>query len=176
MKLFSAAVLFAGLSLVASKLAAEEVPLKPAETKPHEGKLAEAARLPDAAKPEDPKKNPFVPSALMRMRAQKPVEDAPAPSVAAPVSAVSHARPVLEGVLVKNNSVLASFRLGNKSIVIEPRNTFMADDVTYMFIGYANECATLRDEDGHIHDLRIVQHASSAPKTPQRVPDPNSNQ
>ena len=159
MKLLNIIFLSTGLMLGAFKIAAEEPiqPNKTPEAKPE-------------AKVNGPKKDPFSPSALMRMRAQKPVEEiAPtAPSV----GAVAHALPSFEGVLVKNNSVLASFKIGNKSIVIEPRNTFVADDVSYTFVGYANEVATLRDDDGRIHDLRIIQRASS---TPPRTPDPDSN-
>ena len=160
MKLLNVIFLSTGLMLGAFKIAAEE-PIQPIKTPDSK---------PEPKPAEGPKKDPFSPSALMRMRAQKPVEEI-APS-APPVGAVAHALPTFEGVLVKNNSVLASFKIGNKSIVIEPRNTFVADDVSYTFVGYANEVATLRDDDGRIHDLRIIQRASS---TPPRTPDPDSN-
>src|ERR1700744_3830084 len=55
---------------------------------------------PDAANDSKPdegeQKSPFAPSTLMRIRAQKPVEDAPSATVVA-LPAVTRIRPVLEG-------------------------------------------------------------------------------
>lgn len=117
----------------------------------------EEAQVPNEQKPaseKPPEKDPFAPSPLLRERAQTPGAAAVnAPPVHAEVL-LPKELPVLEGVIVKGQEVLASLRTGSGSVVIEPRGSLIVAGVKYVFVGFAENTAFLRDSEGETYELR----------------------
>jgi hypothetical protein len=126
-----------------------------------------------AGRDEEGKPDPFAPSDLMRERARPKVDETKDQRAVPPSARAKPGRevPVLEAVMVKGQSVLASFRTSTGSVLLAPRGSLVVrgDEYTatnrsgklqtveckYTFIGYSDGCAVMRGDDGKIYELRV---------------------
>jgi len=95
--------------------------------------------------------NPFVPSAAMRERARW----AGAYGDGGAVLAGDGGIPVLAGIIVRDKAVLACFRSGGATTLVEPGDAFLCGGVRFVFVKYAAEAVTLQDQDGATVEMRL---------------------
>ena len=115
--------------------------------------------------------NPFAPPEAPRDRL-KPASTGPAagtgPATSQPAAVA--AMPVLEGVVVKGKTVLACFRAGTSTVVVEPGDVFTCGSGQVTFVSYQDEAAVVKDAGGRLCKLRISVRGGSparaAPPTP----------
>ncbi len=118
-------------------------------TSPTEPPPAPAA--PAAPEQTAAKHNPFVPSAAMRERARR----AGAYGDGGAALGGDGGVPVLVGIIVRDKAVLACFRSGGATTLVEPGDAFLCGGVRFVFVKYAAEAVTLQDQDGAKVEMRL---------------------
>lgn len=137
---------------------------------------------------EKKKQDPFAPSDLMRERARPKDVETKKPQAETLASRAKPGRevPVLEAVMVKGQSVLASFRTSSGSVLLEPRGSLVirgdeyasttnrsgeihAVACKYTFVGYSDGCAVMRGDDGKIYELRVGSSLTKPGKPRRRT-------
>lgn len=117
-----------------------------------ESEKSEAAKRSENIK-EAEKRDPFAPSTLMRDRARKASSRA-AGGDATTAQLSSEGGPLLEGLIIKDKTVLACFRVGKSSVLVEPGESFQSGEVKYTFAKYGSETVTLQDQDGNTCEIK----------------------
>jgi hypothetical protein len=117
-------------------------------------RAAEPEKSEPAKKAEDAKgtkdRDPFAPSRLMREQARR----ASSSAAGGAAGLAFEGAPVMEGLIVKDKSVLACFRIGKFSALVEPGGSFQAGEVKYTFAKYESETVTLQDQDGNVYEMK----------------------
>jgi len=138
---------------------ADGAPAESTAATPESGGAAEKTEAePPQVAPPTGRPNPFAPSEAIQAQT---AAARPAPAVAA--QSAAPLRPVLEGVIVKGEAVLACLRVGSASVVVEPGDILGEGGADYEFVSYAEGLATLRDGDGTLLKVRMSVRPASVP-------------